>query len=107
MNAEPTEFRIKVFLFGAVCSPAYANYGLQKIVADNMTDDNSYAADFITANLYADEGLCCTESEEEAIQLIRDARDICNEGNLRLHKFVSHCTPVLESTDGDNRTLGT
>ena len=29
--------------------------------------------------------------------MIRDARDICNKGNLLLHKFVSNCTPVLES----------
>ena len=25
-----------------------------------------------------------------------DARDICNKGNLHLHKSVSNCTPVLE-----------
>ena len=97
LNVEPTEYRMKVFLFGAVCSPACANYGLQRIAADYRTDDNSNAADFITTNFYFDDGLCSTESEEEAIKLIRDARDICNKGNLRLHKFVSNCTPVLES----------
>ena len=30
-------------------------------------------------------------------KLIRDARDMCNKGNLRLHKFFSNCTPVLVS----------
>ena len=97
LNVEPTEYRMKVFLFGVICSPACANYGLQRIAADYRTDDNSNAADFITTNFYVDDGLCSTESEEEAIKLIRDARDIYNKGNLCLHKFVSNCTPVLES----------
>ena len=87
---------MKIFLFGAVCCPDCANYGLQKIAADYRTGNNSNAADFITTNFYVDDGLCSMESEEETIKLIRDARDICNKGNLRLHKFVFNCTPVLE-----------
>ena len=37
LNVEPTEYRMKVFLFGAVCSPACANYGLQRIAAAQQT----------------------------------------------------------------------
>ena len=83
---------MKVFLFCAVCSPVCANYGLPKIAADCRTDDN-----FITTNFYVDDGLCSTESEKEDIQLIRDAGNVCNKDNLRLHRFVSNYTPVLES----------
>ena len=39
----------------------------------------------------------CATSDEEAIQLIKEARELCSTGNLRLHKFVSNSKEVLKS----------
>ena len=37
LSTEPIAYRMKVFVFGAVCSPAVANYGLKKLAADGAT----------------------------------------------------------------------
>lgn len=35
------------------------------------------------------------DSEGEAIQLVREARDLCSSGRLRLHKFITNNKKVL------------
>lgn len=40
-------------------------------------------------------------SDAEAIQLIKDARDLCSTGKLRLHKFISNSKEALKSIPKD------
>lgn len=44
-----------------------------------------------------DDGLTSVSSDEEAIQLIDEARQLCSAGRLRIHKFVSNHQKVLAS----------
>ena len=44
-----------------------------------------------------DDGLASKESAAEAIKLIAEARDICFNCGIRLHKFISNSREVLES----------
>ena len=77
----------------AGCWSTGGNIGLPplaRVMGVGRQQHNLNSVNFMTINFYVDDGLCNTESEEEAIKLIRDARDICNKGNLRLHKFVSN-----------------
>ncbi|XP_045070211.1 uncharacterized protein LOC123484206 [Coregonus clupeaformis] len=50
---------------------------------------------FIQKNFYVDDGLASVESENQAIQLVKEARELCRTGKLRLHKFISNSKEVL------------
>ena len=57
LDKDPIAFRMKVFVFGAECSPTVADYGLKKLAADEATEDNHEAVTFITENFYVDDWL--------------------------------------------------
>ena len=63
------------------------------------------AAQFIMHDFYVDDGLTSVESVQEAEDLIRGAREICEKGGLRLHKFVSNDCHVLESVPKSERAV--
>ncbi|KAI4902936.1 hypothetical protein NFI96_019343, partial [Prochilodus magdalenae] len=96
VNTPPHEFRMKVHLFGAVSSPGCANYGLKQLAKEHSLT-HPQAAQFIARDFYVDDGVSSFESEEEAIQLAKEARELCAKGGLRLHKFVSNNSAVLQS----------
>ncbi|XP_076857249.1 uncharacterized protein LOC143511529 [Brachyhypopomus gauderio] len=96
LNAQPCEFRMKVHLFGATSSPGCANYGMKHLANEN-SDVYPLGASFVMKDFYVDDGITSTKSVEDAIKLAREARDLCAQGGLRLHKFVSNNEAVLES----------
>ena len=52
-----TEFRMNVHLFGAVSSPAIANYSLHKTAETGRAEFGDKAADFLRRNFYVEDGL--------------------------------------------------
>ena len=44
------EYRMKIHLFGAVCSPGYTNVGLKRVVDDGEEEYGEEAAEFIRRN---------------------------------------------------------
>ena len=88
---------MKVHLFGAASSPGCANFGLKHLAAQGQDKFNLSSVKFIQRNFYVDDGLVCATSDKEAIQLIKEARELCSTGNLRLHRFVSNSKEVLRS----------
>ncbi|KAI4880096.1 hypothetical protein NFI96_007245 [Prochilodus magdalenae] len=75
VNTPPHEFRMKVHLFGAVSSPGCANYGLKQLAKEHSLT-HPQAAQFIARDFYVDDGVSSFESEEEAIQLAKEAREL-------------------------------
>ena len=99
------EEAIKVHLFGATSSPGCAGYGL-KYMASQEKEAHSSATQFIVHNFYVEDGLLTSvESAQQAKDLIRGAREICQKGELRLHKFVSNDYQVLESVAKSERAV--
>ncbi|XP_023815425.1 uncharacterized protein LOC111948165 isoform X1 [Oryzias latipes] len=96
-HTEPTVYRMRVHLFGAASSPGCANYGLKHVAAQGRGFFSQAAIRFIERNFYVDDGLMSVTSVDEAITLIKEARQICSSGRLRIHKFISNCTEVLAS----------
>ena len=94
VSKNPCEFRMRVHLFGAASSPGCANYGL-KYLANEYKDKYPEASKFLTQNFYVDDGLQSVKSQEMAVKIIQDAVKICNQGQIRLHKFVSNDKDVL------------
>ena len=97
------EYRMNVHLFGAASSPGCANYGL-KHLAKSHENILPNAAFFIQNDFYVDDGLTSVETENEAINLIRDAQSLCSKGGLRLHKFTSNSSTVMDSIEASERS---
>ena len=88
---------MKVFLFGAICSPACAIYALKSIAKNFWTEDIYDAAECLSTNCYVDDLLHSISTEEEATKTISDWRTIYANGHLRQHKFTSNSTSVMKS----------
>ncbi len=96
-HSSPSVYRMRVHLFGVASSPACANFGLKYIAAQGQGQFSEATIRFIERNFYVDDGLISFHSEEEAISLVHEAKQLCSTGKLRLHKFVSNSPQVLES----------
>ena len=97
LDSLPSVFRMKVHLFGAASSPGCANFGLKHLADQGQDQVRQDTVKFIKDNFYVDDGLVSVTSDAEAIQLIKEARQLCSTGKLRLHKFVSNSNNVLKS----------
>ena len=97
LDAEPKEYRMTVHLFGASSSPGCSNFGLKQTAIDNAGEFGLEASDFLSNDFYVDDGLKSCETEDEAVNLVENSIAMCAKGGLRLHKFASNSTQVLES----------
>ncbi|KAG1925738.1 hypothetical protein F2P79_025333 [Pimephales promelas] len=106
MNAPPSVFRMKVHLFGAASSPGCANFGLKYLAMQGEGKFNQATVKFIQRNFYVDDGLASVDTEADAIQLVREARGLCNTGKLRLHKFITNSKTVIDTIPREECTEG-
>ncbi|XP_065115485.1 uncharacterized protein [Paramisgurnus dabryanus] len=104
LSSHPQEYRMKVHLFGATSSPGCANYGL-KHLAKEYESMYPLGSKFITTDFYVDDGVTSVASTEEAVQVAREARQLCALGGLRLHKFISNDRVVLDSIPVSERAV--
>jgi len=103
LKGDPVEFRMTVHLFGATSSPGCANFAL-KTTADRYEETcGSAAADFVQRNFYVDDGLKSVPSVEQAKELIKNTKSLCQKGGFRLHKFTSNSREVVSSVPGEDR----
>ncbi|XP_070183281.1 uncharacterized protein, partial [Littorina saxatilis] len=94
-SGQPLDYRMKVHIFGATSSPGCANFGLKQVAKDNATI-SAKASAFLQRDFYVDDGLQAKDSVEEAADVLMKAREICEHGQLRLHKIVSNSKELLE-----------
>ena len=93
-------------LFGARSSPGCVNFAL-KSAADLFENDfGSDAANFIRHNLYVDDGLTSVATSQEAINLIDNARKLCDQGGFHLHMILSNDPDVIMSVPVGDRVKG-
>lgn len=74
MDKPPSVFRMRVHLFGAASSPGCANFGFKYLAAQGKSKFSQATVKFIQRNFYVDDGLASVDSDQEAIQLIKEAR---------------------------------
>lgn len=96
-HSTPSAYRMCVHLFGAASSPACANFGLKYIAAQGQGQFSEATIRFIERNFYVDDGLISFHSQKEAIDLVKEAKQLCSKGKLKLHKFISNSQQVLDS----------
>lgn len=103
LETTPSTYRMKVHLFGAASSPGCANFGLKHLAAQGQGLYSEDTIHFIQRNFYVDDGLASVHTEREAIQLVKESRELCSAGKLRLHKFVSNNENVMASIPEEER----
>ena len=106
LEAQPAVYRMRVHLFGAASSPGCANFGLKHIAAQGQDRFSEASMKFIERNFYVDDGLTSVSTVDEAIQLVREARQLCCTGKLRLHKFISNSQQVMASIPKEECAVG-
>lgn len=100
------EYRMTVHLFGAKSSPAVATFALRKLATDHK-DRSRKAVEFLCDDFYVDDGITSLGTVKEAISLIKDTTDICSQGNVRLHKFISNNREVMNAIPSSERSEST
>ena len=103
LSTEPREYRMTVHLFGAVSSPACANFALKRAAEDGKEEFGKRASEFLKNDFYVDDGLTAVPSPEEAIDLIEKTKSLCKTRGIRLHQFVSNDSSVIESIPDEDR----
>ena len=89
------EYQMNVHLFGAVSSPACANFALRR-TADEFGDlFGGDVKDCIRRSFYVDDFMKTGSTSEEVLKIARGVRDCCAMGGFRLTGFVSNSTDVM------------
>ncbi len=103
---DPVEFRMTVHLFGAVSSPACANFALKRTAQDNEEELGSDPANFLRRDFYVDAGLKSVSTLAEAVSLVHGVKEMCKRGGFNLHKFTSNQKEVIDSIPVKDRAQG-
>lgn len=106
MEKSTSVFHMRVHLFGAASSPECANFGFKHVAAQGESKFSEAAVKFMQRNFYVDDGLGSEDSEQEAIQLVKEARELCDTGKLHLHKFISNSKEVIATIPKEECVAG-
>ena len=87
---EPEEFRLKVHVFGATSSPSCSNFALKETANSQREKYSHEAVKIVNHNFYVDDLLLSTETEEDAIRLATEIRDLCFSRRFNLVQFHSN-----------------
>lgn len=106
MEKSISVFRMRVHLFGAASSPGCANFGFKHVAAQGESKFSEAAVKFMQRNFYVDDGLVSVDTEQEAIQLVKEVRVLCDTGKLHLHKFISNSKEVIATIPKEECVAG-
>ena len=88
VNQPPTNYQMRVHLFGAISSPSCANFALRQTTKDNPEWDE-HICDVIRDNFYVDDMIKSEEDVEAAIHTVASVHDLCKTAGFNLTKYVS------------------
>ncbi|KAL7848638.1 hypothetical protein SRHO_G00202610 [Serrasalmus rhombeus] len=103
LNAHLEEFRMTVHIFGATSSPSCVSYALRRTAEDRRSIAAPEAVETVLHNIYVDDCLKSVCSEEQAIALVKDLRDLCAQGGFCLTKWVNNSRKVLSTIPAEHR----
>ena len=102
-NQEPEEYQMRVHLFGGASSPSCASYALRKTVDDNSLELDAATVKIVKENFYVDDCLRSVPSEDKAIRLVSELREMLSRGGFRLTKWISNSKAVNETISESER----
>ena len=96
-SLEVKVFRMKAHLFGGVWSPSCCAFVLQKVVDDNASKFSQAAVDTVKRNFYVDDCLKSVSNNDQAVELVKELRELLACGGFKLTKWLSNDRMVLKS----------
>ena len=103
MEKKAEEYCMTAHLFGAVSSPACANYTLQHTADDNEDNYGTEVANTLRRNFYVDDVLKSASTEDKTIELAKDVKAVCGNGGFNLTKFVGNTERFIDSIPDEHR----
>ncbi|XP_055903018.1 uncharacterized protein LOC129939152 [Eupeodes corollae] len=88
-------YQMRAMIFGATCSPSLAQH-VKNTNAMQFKDENPRAVTAITERHYVDDYVDSFETEEDAIDVVKQVVWIHQKGNFELANFVSNSERVLK-----------
>ena len=93
-----------VHLFGAISSPACANFAPRKTAEDNKDSFSLEVTNTVMRNFYVDDCLKSLPSEPNAIAHINSLRRLFSRGSFRLTKWIGNSPIVNEAIRNSERS---
>ena len=103
LDNQPEEYQMRVHLFGGASSPSCANFALKKTAEDNKADFDPQTISTVKRNFYVDDCLKSVGSDDDAIRLARQLRELLARGGFKLTKWLSNSRKVIESLPESER----
>ena len=104
LDQPPEEFQMMVHLFGGASSPSCASFALRKTAEDNKAEFDPIAVGTVRRNFYVDDCLKSIDSDEKAIRLANQLRELLARGGFRLTKWVSNSREVINALPESERS---
>ncbi|XP_058443868.1 uncharacterized protein LOC131425755 [Malaya genurostris] len=92
----PSTYVMEVMTFGASCSPSSAQY-VKNLNAERFKDEYPEAVEAIGEGTYVDDMLYSVETEDEAVKLAQDVRNIHAKGGFEIRGWLSNSKKVLDA----------
>ncbi|XP_062713555.1 uncharacterized protein LOC134290427 [Aedes albopictus] len=99
-ETEPSTYVVQVMTFGACCSPSTAQH-VKNSNAKRFEQDSPKAADAIIKGHYVDDMLVSTETEEEAVELAQEVKNIHMHGGFEMRNWISNSATVQATLNED------
>ncbi|XP_052901623.1 uncharacterized protein LOC128309307, partial [Anopheles moucheti] len=93
-NGDPAVYVVTVMTFGAACSPSSAQF-VKNRNAERFEEEFPRAAKCIKDEHYVDDMLVNVETEEEAVCLAKEVRDVHQKGGFEIRNWVSNSLDVV------------
>ena len=100
----PEEYQMTVHLFGAASSPSCANFALKQVAEDHKTDFDLETIQTVKRNFYVDDCLKSADTNERAIRLASQLRNLLAKAGFKLTKWTSNSPEVLKSLPESERS---
>ena len=95
--AQPLEYCMNVHLFGSTSSPSCANFALKQAAINCKGLFDEEVIYTVLRNFYVDDCLKSVNTEEKAVNLIRDVKSVLGYGGFHISKWLSNNRNVMES----------
>ena len=95
LSGEMEECHMLKHLFGATSSPSVANFCLRRIADSCGGEFEAEAVVTVKRNMYVDDMMKSTSTNEKAIVLVAQRRELLARGGFRLTKWYSNAREVL------------
>jgi len=102
LKATPIEYRMQVHIFGAISSPSIANYVLKETTKTKEVQQYSeQSKEAINNNFYVDDLLKSVDTEEGAISVYKEVKEILKISGFQLSGLSSNSRKLLQKTNED------